>query len=62
MQIEDTLQNIKGKTVLVVDDCLTSGKTINAVYNLLANKGATSIYIAVLYKNIHTEYPIQFAA
>ena len=62
MQIEDTLQNVKGKTVLVVDDCLTSGKTINAVYDLLTNKGATSIYIAVLYKNIHVEYPVQFAA
>lgn len=58
LEIEDTLQDVEGKTVLVVDDCLTSGKTMNAVYNLLANKGARSIYIAVLYKNIHTEYPV----
>lgn len=62
MHIEDTLQNVEGKNVLVVDDCLTSGKTINAVCKLLENKNATSVYVAVLYKNIHTEYPVQFAA
>ncbi len=63
VKIEDTLKNLKGKIVLVVDDCMTSGKTIDAVYKLLVNKKVERVYIAVLYKNIHANgYPVTFAA
>lgn len=48
--------------MLAVDDCLTSGKTMTAVYKLLASKGVNNIYSAVLYKNIHVEQSVYFAA
>lgn len=64
VHIKDTLQDVEGKQVLVVDDCLTSGKTLDAVYQLLADKKVQSIYMAVLYKNINVEdvFPMSYAA
>ena len=64
VHIKDTLQDVEGKQVLVVDDCLTSGKTLDAVYQLLTDKKAQSIYMAVLYKNINVDdvFPMSCAA
>jgi predicted amidophosphoribosyltransferase len=41
--LEDNLQ-IKGKNILIVDDIITTGATINALAKLLKDNGAKKVY------------------
>ena len=45
---EDLSTDVTGKTVLVVDDVLESGKTLKLTYNYLMERGAKKVYTAVL--------------
>lgn len=45
-----TTFNVKGKHVLVIDDILDSGRTLNSVHQLLTDQGATSVKTCVLLK------------
>jgi hypoxanthine phosphoribosyltransferase len=45
----DTLDaDVKGKRILVVDDCIDSGAAMAAVQSMLRERGATEVRIAVL--------------
>jgi hypoxanthine phosphoribosyltransferase len=46
--VEDLSTDVTGKTILVVDDVLESGKTLKLAYNYLMERGAKKIYTAVL--------------
>ncbi len=40
--------NVEGKDIIVVDDILDTGRTLNAVVNLLKARGANSVKLCVL--------------
>lgn len=46
--LHDLKSDIKGKDVIVVDDILDTGRTLNEIKNLLLNRGAKSVKICVL--------------
>lgn len=52
--------SLLGKTVLIVDDILDEGLTLEAIYQYCREKGAVSIYSAVLVeKNLDRPKPVQ---
>lgn len=52
--------SLQGRTVLIVDDILDEGVTLEAIYQYCLDQGATSIYSAVLVdKILGHEKPIQ---
>lgn len=58
--LQTPVSNLKGRTVLVVDDILDQGLTLQAIYQYCLDKGAARIYSAVLInKQISTPKPIQ---
>ena len=44
----DLTEEVKGKTILIVDDILETGRTLNYAVELLKSRGADSIKVAVL--------------
>lgn len=51
---------LRGRTILIVDDILDEGVTLQAIYHYCKNQGAASIYSAVLVdKILDHEKPIQ---
>ena len=46
-------QNLKGRTVLVVDDILDEGLTLAAILDYCHAQGAAAVYSAVLVEKIH---------
>ncbi len=46
--IKGEVPNVKDRDVIVIDDILDSGRTINAVKNLLLQNGAKSVAICIL--------------
>ena len=44
----DISDDVSGKTVLIVDDILETGRTLHAARELLQSRGAKSVHIAVL--------------
>ncbi len=46
--VKGEVPNVKGRDVIVVDDILDSGRTINAVKNLFMHNGAKSVSICIL--------------
>lgn len=44
----DLVEEVKGRNVLIVDDILESGRTLQFARNLLIERGATSLRVAVL--------------
>ncbi len=57
LQLPET--KLEGRTVLIVDDILDQGKTLDAIYQYCYDKGASSIYSAVLIdKKIQQSKPI----
>ena len=51
---------MQNRTILIVDDILDQGLTLNAIYQYCLNKGATSVYSAVLIdKILDHEKPIK---
>lgn len=44
----DLVEDVTGKDVLIIDDILESGRTLNFARNLLKERGAASVKIAVL--------------
>jgi hypoxanthine phosphoribosyltransferase len=44
----DLVEDVTGKDVLIVDDILESGRTLNFARNLLTDRGAASIKVVVL--------------
>ena len=50
-------QRIKGKTILVCDDVLTTGATVNELARLLKQSGAAGVYVVVLATTQHPSYP-----
>lgn len=44
----DTTEEIEGKTILIVDDILETGRTLNFAIELLKSRGAASIKTAML--------------
>lgn len=52
--------DISGRTVLIIDDILDEGLTLQAIYQYCRDQGATSIYSAVLVdKRLATPKPVQ---
>lgn len=47
-QTSDLSEEVAGKTVLIVDDILETGLTLNYAKDLLKSRGATDVQIAVL--------------
>ena len=47
------LQNVAGRTVLIVDDILDEGKTLAALIDHFKQEGATKVYSAVLVNKKH---------
>jgi len=41
-------ENIEGKTVIIIEDIIDTGTTIDTIYNKCKEKGAKEIYIAAL--------------
>jgi hypothetical protein len=48
--VEETNSNVKGRTLLVIDDVLETGKTLELVRDYFNDKGAKKVYLAVLIK------------
>jgi len=46
--VKGEVPDVKGRDVIVVDDILDSGRTINAVKNLFMHNGAKSVSICIL--------------
>jgi len=46
--IRDIDSNVKGRTVLIIDDILESGRTLNYAVNLLTGRGAHEVRTCVL--------------
>ncbi|MDE5565882.1 MAG: hypoxanthine phosphoribosyltransferase [Anaeroplasmataceae bacterium] len=46
--LHDLKSDIRGKDVIVVDDILDTGRTLNEIKNILLNRGAKSVKICVL--------------
>ena len=46
--IEEATVDVKGKTLLVVDDVLETGKTLELVKKYFSERGARQVYLAVL--------------
>ena len=44
----DTNQNLEGKDVIIVEDIVDSGKTIDYIKNIMASKGAKSVAVCSL--------------
>ena len=40
----ESCKEIKGKTILVVDDIITTGATLDEIARVLKNKGAKAVY------------------
>lgn len=58
--IQTPRTELKGRTVLLVDDILDEGLTLSAIYDYCREQGASSIYSAVLVnKNLGYAKPIQ---
>ncbi|MCQ2547674.1 MAG: bifunctional pyr operon transcriptional regulator/uracil phosphoribosyltransferase PyrR [Clostridia bacterium] len=60
ISIEEFSQDINGKTVILVDDVLFTGRTVRAALDALSQHGrAKSIQLAVLVDRGHRELPIR---
>lgn len=46
-------QDVRGRTVLVLDDILDEGHTLNAIIEYLQQEGAAKVYSAVLAHKLH---------
>lgn len=46
--IRDIVEDVRGREILIVDDILESGNTLTFARNLIRERGATSIKIAVM--------------
>ena len=46
-------QSLQGRTVLVIDDILDEGKTLEAIVNYCKEQGSREVYSAVLVNKIH---------
>jgi hypoxanthine phosphoribosyltransferase len=46
--VRDIAESVEGRDVLIIDDILESGRTLNFARELISNRGARSIRIAVL--------------
>jgi len=44
----DLVEDVKGRSVLIVDDILESGRTLQFACNLIVERGAASVQVAVL--------------
>ncbi len=47
--IEDSAADVKGKSILIVDDVIETGKTLSLVKRHFYSKGAKKLYLAVLF-------------
>jgi len=47
--LEDSFADVKGKTLLIVDDVIESGKTLKLVKEHFYSKGAKNVYLTVLF-------------
>jgi hypoxanthine phosphoribosyltransferase len=43
--------NIEGKNVILIDEQISSGKTINASYNYLKSKKINNVYVTTIFMN-----------
>jgi predicted amidophosphoribosyltransferase len=48
-------KKIMGKKILIIDDVLTTGATVNACAHILKEAGAAKIYISTLTKRLRNE-------
>ena len=55
-----SLPDVSGNDILLVDDCVTTGKTLEVAEHVLKVAGASSASSIVLFKNIHNNSCIYY--
>jgi hypoxanthine phosphoribosyltransferase len=58
--VSDLAEDVEGKPVVIVDDILESGRTLKQAKNMMLERGASSVHIAVLLdKRVKREVDIE---
>ena len=48
IKIDGSIPDVKGRHVIIVDDILDTGRTLNAIKNVFMDNGASSVEVCVL--------------